>query len=119
LFYWLIGSGISVLISFGFYKMSFLGVASWGMSVRVAFDLYRYDLMAALFSTVPIDFGVEKQQWEDLSSFIKEGKRYHEYFDYLKIKQFINQTRIESAEPSESFGDTLKKTNESEANSEE
>lgn len=89
-----IASGVAIQLAYGLYKLSLLGASGWGMSVRVAFDLYRYDLLAILYGRSPLDFDDERHIWRDLSRFFKEGNNPIDNFDYKKIGKFVQQSGL-------------------------
>ena len=72
-FVWLLGASFSALFACLFYKVSITGAFSWGTTVRVAFDLYRYHLLLALHACPPPSFFVEVENWDRLSRFVREG----------------------------------------------
>jgi len=121
---WLCGAGLSAFGAFVFYKVSITGAFNWGMTVRVAFDLYRYKLLGALHGHAPRDFETEVTRWIHLSRFLKDGKvsdaweieehlRRHsdamkevlseEVLDYDRIRRNLQEQR--SAEGGDNEGD--------------
>lgn len=44
-----------------------------GTAVKVAFDLYRFDLLKALNGKMPLSSSEERRIWGIISQFIKEG----------------------------------------------
>jgi hypothetical protein len=70
---WLIGACVTLLLAFLFYKVAVAGAYGWGTTVRVAFDLYRYHLLRALYGHPPHDFPTEKRTWKQISRFLREG----------------------------------------------
>lgn len=69
----LILSGVLLILSLLFYKISILGAGNWGMTVRVAFDLYRYELLQSLYLKMPDSFDREKQIWSSVSAFLRKN----------------------------------------------
>jgi len=82
---WLIGAGITTFFAFAFYKAGVAGAYSWGTTVRVAFDLYRYHLLGVLYGCPPSKFfsdakfsseeaySAETGIWRRISQFLQEG----------------------------------------------
>jgi len=91
---WLSAAGFTVVISYAvFYRTSIIGALSWGQSVRVAFDLYRYELLAALCGRAPKNFSEEKTFWLNISDFFRKSgaKGPPPTLDYKKVKEVIAQ----------------------------
>ena len=93
---WVISTGIAILTAIAMYKLALLGVYAWGTSVRVAFDLYRYDLLESLSGITPNSLDEEKEIWLTISRFLKKGReseamdhyspdKENEPFDYKKV----------------------------------
>lgn len=106
---WIISAGSLTMISYLIYKLATLSVQDWGMSIRVAFDLYRYDLLGALNGKAPENFRDEQKQWLEISRFLKKGHKSkslerpqetikNEPFDYSKIDAYLKQIGLESKE---------------------
>ena len=106
---WLIISGFMVLFAYSVYKIAILTVQDWGMTVQVAFDLYRHDLQGALFGKCPRSIQEEKFLWRTMSRFLKKGATSrsleepnveikNEPFDYSKIKVYLKQIGLEPKE---------------------
>jgi hypothetical protein len=91
-------AGISLL----FYALAIEGAKGWGVTIRLAFDLYRDSLHKAL-RLKPIKgknaFDRERGQWESVSRFYRERKDSlgDRLFDYTKTA-FIAQTEALSQE---------------------
>jgi len=70
---WLVGAGFVAFLALVFYKTAVVGAYSWGTTVRVAFDLYRYHLLRALYGHPPDEFPAEIGAWKRISQFLREG----------------------------------------------
>lgn len=91
---WLSGAGFTVVVSYViFYRTSIIGAVGWGQTVRVAFDLYRYELLAALYGRSPDNFSEEKTFWSNTSNFFRQSKSelLNPDFDYERIREFVKQ----------------------------
>lgn len=60
-------------ISFLFYRLSIECAQRLGEMVRASFDLFRLDLMAALWRPHPATLAQEQRQWEELSKLAVYG----------------------------------------------
>lgn len=94
---WLSGAGFTIVISYIiFYRISLIGALSWGQTVRVAFDLYRYELLSALYGRSPQNFGEEKMFWRNISNFFRrpgsEDLRLNP--DYRRINEVVTQRSL-------------------------
>jgi ABC-type multidrug transport system fused ATPase/permease subunit len=67
-------------IAYCFYRGSIAAASNWGESVKVAFDLYRYELAKRLSLRPVWSMSEEKVQWKQLSDFIRYPNR--EFVDY-------------------------------------
>lgn len=70
--WWPIGA---LLTAFWLYRSSIRGAYSWGETVKVAFDLYRYQLARKL-GLQPLNWkgeDKERTQWKNISSFLRKG----------------------------------------------
>lgn len=70
---WLIAAGFIAFLAFVCYKTAVVGAYGWGTTVRVAFDLYRYHLLKALYGHPPENFADETGRWTQISQFLREG----------------------------------------------
>ena len=70
---WFICAIMVALVAYIFYKISITGAFHWGVTVCVAFDMFRYNLLAALHGRPPRNFSDEKSLWLRLSRFLREG----------------------------------------------
>ena len=96
---WFVGAGFTAFFAFLFYKAAVVGAYSWGTTVRVAFDLYRYHLLRALYGYPPEGFSDEFHFWKQISQFIREGavgeKEMSELLHYSRIQEeFGGQERL-------------------------
>lgn len=91
---WLSAAGLTIVVSYVlFYRTSIVGALGWGQTVRVAFDLYRYDLLAALCGHSPKNFGEEKKIWRNISDFFRKSgaEAFEPKLDYRKVKEVVAQ----------------------------
>lgn len=88
---WLIAIGFLLVIIYLFYLTSITGASGWGTTVRVAFDLYRYELLAALNGYVPKDHEQEKQIWLSFSSTYRDlgVNKLEPKIDFNKIRDIF------------------------------
>lgn len=102
---WSIGAGLVLLVAWAFYSASITSAFNWGVTVRVAFDLYRYRLLSALYGRPPIDFSDERDLWEALSHFAREGVPRKEQ-EEKEISRILHYCRIreELRKPSDLSG---------------
>jgi hypothetical protein len=91
---WLCGAALSVFLSFVFYKVSISGAFNWGITVRVAFDLYRYKLLKALGGRAPKRFQDEVARWKQMSLFLREGKESDHPLTERQLTQLIDYPGI-------------------------
>ena len=66
-----VGIGVTAaLLSWVLYQGMLIAARQWGTTVRVAFDLYRYDLHRRLGLRPTGNFGEEYQNWQQFSRFL-------------------------------------------------
>lgn len=70
---WVIAIGSVMLFAYGLYGVAVVSAYNWGTTVRVAFDLYRYRLLRALYGRPPHNFSTERRMWQWVSQFVREG----------------------------------------------
>jgi len=63
----------SFLIAMFFYKASLFNLNRYGLIIRSAYDLFRFDLLRALKFPLPETTEDEYQEWEDICQFINVG----------------------------------------------
>lgn len=62
--------------AFVFYGAAIVGAINWGLTVKVAFDLYRGRLRKALQVREPATLEKEQADWQSLSSFFVAGNTF-------------------------------------------
>lgn len=67
--------GVFFLFALICYRIAVVAAGSWGMTVKVAFDLHRYSLLDALKIDIAKLYGIEKNAWIAVSDFFKRGNR--------------------------------------------
>jgi hypothetical protein len=60
-------------LAYMFYKAAEAGALNWGLTVRVAFDLYRGHLRKAFRIREPATLEEEREDWKSLSNFFIKG----------------------------------------------
>jgi hypothetical protein len=98
---WFIYTGILLLVVIVLYKLSLFVVLGWGLTIKVAFDLYRYDLLKSLTCRVPEDFSDERKIWTKISLFINgedNEKAGESNSDITSKKPLFDYQRISSHE---------------------
>jgi hypothetical protein len=70
---WVIAICSVLLFAYGVYGVAVAAAYNWGTTVRVAFDLYRYHLLRALYGRPPHNFSAERKMWQRISQFVREG----------------------------------------------
>jgi hypothetical protein len=70
---WVIAICSVLLFAYGVYRVAAVAAYNWGTTVRVAFDLYRYHLLRALYGRPPHSFSAERKMWQRISQFVREG----------------------------------------------
>lgn len=90
---WIIAIGFLLVASYCFYLTSITGALGWGNTVRVAFDLYRYELLGALRGLPPKDIEDERKIWRNLSSVYRDLKRLRPVpaFDYRTVQESLSK----------------------------
>ncbi|MEZ4614356.1 MAG: hypothetical protein R2867_02415 [Caldilineaceae bacterium] len=89
---WLISAGFTGLCSyFVFYKCAILSAVGWGNTIRVAFDLHRYQLLSKLYIRIPKDKTDEEIIWKQISQVFREQE-----YDY-KRNPILDYARIYTA----------------------
>lgn len=76
---------VALFCSWLFYRFAIMAAQSYGVAVRVAFDLHRSELRKSLGIKDPKSFEEETQQWQDLASFLLASKKlggWTEIFEY-------------------------------------
>jgi hypothetical protein len=61
---------VGFVIAFLIYRSAVSQAKSYGMLIRSAVDLYRFDLLKALHQTLPYDLDAEQKLWDDLVRWI-------------------------------------------------
>ena len=102
---------VSPIISYMLYEGMSIAARQWGTTVRVAFDLYRYDLRQRLGLCPAKTFGEEYQRWQEVSQFLL-FRRKGTWFN-----GFISQFKMEKSGKEE--GKQERKEGETEENAEE
>ena len=109
---WISGACGLLVVSYWLYKLSILSASGWGSSVKTAFDLYRYHLLASLFVKAPNTYSDERAKWEGLSLFFQgsdgylqgrqPGSSYNPVFEYKTIDLFMKQYEFKNNSKEES-----------------
>ena len=86
---------VAPIISYMLYEGMIIAARQWGTTVRVAFDLYRYDLRGRLGLCPAKTFEEEYQRWQEVSQFLL-FRRKGTWF-----KGFIPQARMEKPKEKE------------------
>ena len=92
---WLLWSALMLALSCAIYWAGIPAAYSWGMTVRVAFDLYRYHLLKALHGRPPSSFEMEVSQWRKFSAFFRgEGEVQKELKETSSIGRVPDMTPV-------------------------
>lgn len=113
---WVIITGYTLAIAyFIFYKTSITGALGWGSTVRVAFDLYRYQLLAALYGKSPDDFSSERDTWLNISEFysIQRAESPKPMIDYTKVRVTVSAPSQPNPESPKQTSEITQQTTES------
>jgi hypothetical protein len=68
----------AIIVKF-LYNACINNAVQWGMSVKVAFDIYKNDLRNKLGLREPEDYDDEKELWTEVSEFILHGSEDRNY----------------------------------------
>lgn len=71
---WVPFAGVALLVAAMFYRVAIFAAEQFGDAFRACFDLFRFDLMAALRRDLPLTLGVEKTKWLQLSQLSVYGR---------------------------------------------
>ena len=71
---WLILIGLMFCVAYVLYCTSVTGALGWGNTVRVAFDLYRFELLASLKIKLPKNDIEERRTWDQISNYFRNVK---------------------------------------------
>jgi hypothetical protein len=71
--FWTILAAFSFLFSYIFYRLGILVAMQYGDLVRASFDLFRLDLLDALYREHPKNLEEEKQKWSEMSQLFVFG----------------------------------------------
>lgn len=73
--FWLSIAAVALLVSYGiYYRMAVFVATQYGDLVRAGFDLFRLDLLHALYRQHPATRSLELQMWEQLSQLVVFGQ---------------------------------------------
>jgi len=81
-----------VFLAYVLYRAAVVGAVNWGITVKVAFDLYRGHLREALNLREPTSLDQEKRDWSALSKFYVDGSSFDQFV-------YEGQTEPEPARP--------------------
>ena len=102
--YMIIGP-LFIFVSYLLYRIAANAAIDYGLFVRAAFDLYRFDLLKKLKQQLPLTTEEEKNVWEDISEFFIANNR-------LRFNEFnFVYNHSEKAENSESSNEKIKFNN--------
>lgn len=83
---WLIGPLVIVPLMIIAYYTLVDNAVIWGDMVKVGFDLYRHDLRKALLISPPNSLEEERNQWQQVSSFLAvNGEVFPEVWNYAAL----------------------------------
>ena len=92
---WLLWSALMLALSYVVYRTGIPAAYSWGLTVRAAFDLYRYHLLKALHGRPPLNFETEVSQWRKFSAFFRgEGEVQKERKETSSIGRVPDMTPV-------------------------
>ena len=75
--YWIIKIAALVLLSYFFYRLSINRAHAWGLLIKSAFDLYRWELLKKLgYAQQPKHRLEERELWEEISRQAIYGDRF-------------------------------------------
>jgi hypothetical protein len=100
---WVATSGLVVLFAYSLYVIAIPNALGWGTMVRVAFDLYRYELLAALRGRAPENLVEERDIWGSFSSSFRDVDQYRRdpiigYSKIFEISQPSTHTAKEESQ---------------------
>ena len=77
-----------ILLSYFFYRLSINRADAWGLLIKAAFDLYRWDLLKKLGYQQPLDNkDAERKHWQEISRQAIYGDRFDK-----KLMRYANPT---------------------------
>jgi hypothetical protein len=79
---------VAPVLSVVLYKGSCVAALNWGMTIRSAFDLYRFELKRALNLRLwpKAKFSDERKMWQEISEFLARGSnKDYDGFDYAVL----------------------------------
>lgn len=97
-FYWFIKIGALLCLSYFFYRLSINRAQAWGLLIKSAFDLYRWDLLKKLgYQQQFVTREAEREHWREVSRQAIYGDRYDK-----KLTGYATPSRsFPSAQPSQ------------------
>lgn len=82
--------GIGLCVAYFLYVTALGGALGWGTTVKIAFDLYRYELMQSLKIKIPSNQKEEKETWMKISEHFRDlEKKQPLNIDYDRIDRLI------------------------------
>jgi hypothetical protein len=73
---------IALPVAYAFYRGAIYCAFNWGETVKVAFDLYRYELASQLSLRPVWSMSEERDQWKRVSNFILDPAQDYADYDY-------------------------------------
>lgn len=81
----ILGFVLMSLLVFGLYQGMVIAARQWGTTVRVAFDLYRYDLFRRM-ALVPVSsFADERLRWRQVSDFLLYRREEPSFTEFIPL----------------------------------
>ena len=102
-FYWMGKIILFALLSFFFYRLSINRAGAWGLLIKSAFDLYRWELLKKLgHEKAPKKREDERALWEEISRQMIYGDRYDKkMLDYAELP--LSFPEVQSVSPKETL----------------
>lgn len=85
---------VTPLIVWGLYQGLIVSAKIWGITVRVAFDLYRHELRKRVGLKARSTFSEEYKQWQAYSQFLAFRPRKLKFDGFLSAKDFDQQVLV-------------------------
>ena len=97
-YYWFIKIGALICLSYFFYRLSINRAQAWGLLIKSAFDLYRWDLLKKLgYQQQFVTRDAEREHWREVSRQAIYGDRYDK-----KLTGYATSSRsFPTAQPSQ------------------
>jgi hypothetical protein len=93
--HWLFWIGFLFCIAYILYCTAVSGALGWGNAVRVAFDLYRFELLASLKIKLPKNDNEARMIWDQTSNYFRNVENEKPLkINYNKLNDLLSDTKF-------------------------